>query len=143
MTKSATNFLGPATLAALSGKPVRLDTFEPDHPLGSHIELARDLDLMVVAPATANLLAKFACGIADDLVSTTYLQRSCPVLLAPAMSNAMWQSQAVQRNIRTLVEDGCHQVGPDTGWLSCRVEGAGRMSQPETIMEMITQLLSD
>lgn len=143
MTKNATNFLGKATLAALSGKPVGLDTFENENPLGSHIELARDLDLIVVAPATANLLAKFAIGIADDLISTTYLQRTCPVLIAPAMSDAMWNSPAVQRNIQTLAEDGCHQIGPDSGWLSCRVEGAGRMSQPEKILEKITQLLSD
>ncbi len=136
MTDAATNFIGPATLAALSGKAVAIDSFDPVHlPLGTHIEWSRAVDLMIVAPATANLIGKFSAGIADDLISTLYLQVECPVLLAPAMSAAMWSKPAVQRNVARLREDGCHFVGPESGWLSCRVHGEGRMSDPETIIE--------
>ncbi len=101
MTASATKFLGAATLAALSGRSVGLDSFDSaKHPLGAHIELAKDVDLMLVAPATANVIAKFAGGIADDLVSTLYLQNTAPVLIAPAMSDPMWSQPAVVRNIQ-------------------------------------------
>ncbi len=141
MTRSAGQFIGKATLAALSGKAVACDTFDSSYPLGAHIEVARDLDLMIVAPATANLLAKFACGIADDLVSTLYLQVECPVLLAPAMSSNMWHQPAVQRNVETLRSDGCDFVGPETGWLSCRVSGDGRMSEPERILQAAKTLI--
>jgi len=142
MTAGATKFLGPATLAALSGKPVACDSFDSGRfPLGAHIELARQVDLMVVAPATANLIAKFAAGIADDLVTTLYLQVECPVLIAPAMSASMWNKPAVGRNVARLSEDGCHFVGPDQGWLSCRVQGAGRMSEPDVILSSAEELL--
>ena len=134
MTESASQFIGPPTLAALSGRSVAANVFSDAHPLGTHIEVARDLDLMIVAPATANLMAKFAGGIADDLVSTLYLQVECPVLLAPAMSAAMWNKAAVQRNVDQLRDDGCHLVGPESGWLACRVSGDGRMSEPEQIL---------
>ena len=142
MTNSATEFLGPATLAALSGKPVATAGFDTSRsPLGPHIELADNLKLMVVAPATANLLAKFATGIADDLVSTVYLQVTCPVLLAPAMSSSMWEKPAVQRNVAQLKSDGCRFVGPESGWLSCRQKGDGRMSEPEQILATVQDLL--
>jgi phosphopantothenoylcysteine decarboxylase/phosphopantothenate--cysteine ligase len=142
MTPSATEFLGPPTLAALSGKPVATEVFHDSHPLGTHIELAADLDLMIVCPATANTLAKFATGIADDLVSTLYLQVTCPVLVAPAMSQAMWAKPSVARNVATLKEDGCHFVGPESGWLSCRVKGSGRMSEPDQILTVADEFLS-
>jgi len=142
MTRSATEFLGPATLAALSGRPVASDAFDGDsYPLGAHIELARDVDLMIVAPATANLLAKLACGVADDLVSTLYLQIESPVLLAPAMSDPMWRKASIQRNLETLRGDGCHIVGPESGWLSCRVLGMGRMSEPDQIVQSASRIL--
>lgn len=141
MTDSSTQFLGPPTLAALSGKPVATNVFQPDkQPLGPHIQLANGLDLMIVAPATANLMAKFAAGIADDLISTTYLQVQCPVMLAPAMSAQMWEKPSVQRNVAQLSKDGCHFVGPDSGWLSCRQSGEGRMSEPEAILQAATKL---
>ena len=144
MTDSATKFLGPPTLAALSGKPVAINGFNAQkHPLGAHIELSSQLDLMIVAPTTANLLAKFAGGIADDLISTVYLQRMCPVLLAPAMSNAMWEKPAVQRNVEQLTADGCHVVGPESGWLSCREKGPGRMSEPDQILVAAMKVLGD
>ncbi len=142
VTAAATQFIGTSTLAALSGKPVGGDSFDSlRYPLGAHIELARHADLMVVAPATANLIAKFAGGIADDLVSTLYLQVECPVLIAPAMSASMWSKPAVRRNVARLVEDGCHMIGPDQGWLSCRVQGEGRMSDPDAIVSAAKGLL--
>jgi phosphopantothenoylcysteine decarboxylase/phosphopantothenate--cysteine ligase len=141
MTGSAEQFIGATTLAALSGQAVGNDMFAAAMPLGAHIELARDLELMIVAPATANLLAKFAQGISDDLVSTLYLQVECPVLLAPAMSSAMWSKPAVQRNIAQLRDDGCHLIGPETGWLSCRVSGDGRMSEADDILSAAANLL--
>lgn len=143
MTASAHRFIGAATFAALSGRAVAEDTFASAHPLGSHIELAVGVDLMVVAPTTANLLAKFAHGVADDLLSTLYLQNTAPVLLAPAMSDPMWHQRSVQRNVRQLTDDGVHFVGPEAGWLSCRMMGVGRMSQPTTIMESIQRQLPD
>lgn len=142
MTSSATKFIGPDTLAALSGRSVALNMFDPAHPLGAHIELAEDIDLMAVVPATANLMAKFAGGTADDLVSTLYLQATCPVILAPAMSSAMWGKPSVQRNVDQLRADGCHFVGPESGWLSCRVSGEGRMSEPDSILQAIESLLN-
>lgn len=143
MTQSATEFLGAATLAALSGQPVGLGSFSAQHsPLGPHIELARGVDVMIVAPATANLIAKFAQGIADDLVSTLYLQNTAPVLIAPAMSDPMWSKPAVQRNVAQLVSDGCQIIGPESGWLSCRVQGMGRMTDPETIFQSATKILA-
>ena len=136
MTRSATQFVGVSTFAALSGKGVATDLFEPNsYPLGAHIELAEGCDLMLVAPTTANLLSKFAGGQADDLVSTLYLQVNCPVLVAPAMSASMWSKPSVQRNVSQLREDGCHFVGPNAGWLSCRVSGDGRMSEPDEILD--------
>ena len=143
MTRSATEFLGPTTLAALSGQSVALDGFDSDaHPLGAHIELVREIDLMIVAPATANLLAKFAHGIADDLITTTYLQVEAPVLVAPAMSDPMWRKPATTRNVQQLKSDGCHIVGPGEGWLSCRIRGTGRMEEPEVIMESAMKILA-
>lgn len=142
MTRSATEFLGPPTLAALSGRAVGLDGFDAKHPLGSHIELAVDVDLMIVAPATANLIAKFSHGIADDLVSTLYLQNTAPVLIAPAMSDPMWNKPSVGRNVTQLAADGCQLIGPESGWLSCRVKGVGRMSDPEAIFQRATEILA-
>jgi len=143
MTRSAMQFVGVQTFSALSGRTVATDSFQPGaHPLGPHIELADGIDLMIVAPATANLMAKFAFGLADDLVSTLYLQRETPVLLAPAMSAAMWSKPAVQRNVKKLRTDGCQFVGPGEGWLSCRVQGAGRMAEPEEILATASEMLS-
>ena len=141
MTPSATEFIGVATLAALSGHHVATKSFDSHYPLGAHIELAEAADLMVVAPATADLMAKFAQGVADNLVSTLYLQVSCPVILAPAMSASMWSKASVQRNGDQLQKDGCQFVGPESGWLSCRIRGDGRMSEPATIAAAITNII--
>ncbi|QDU57856.1 flavoprotein [Aeoliella mucimassa] len=144
MTDSATEFIGPATFRALTGRGVATQSFPPhSHPLGPHIELARQADLMVIAPATANTLAKAAHGIADDLLSTLLLSFEGPVLMAPAMNCEMWAKPAVQRNVAQLAEDGIHFVGPDEGWLSCREKGAGRMSEPAAIATAIEKLLGE
>ena len=141
MTPAATQFIGPPTLAALSGHRVATAIFDPHYPLGAHIELAAETDLMVIAPATADRMAKLVHGMADDLVGALFLQIECPVLLAPAMSASMWKKPSVQRNVKQLESDGCHFVGPETGWLSCRDRGDGRMSQPDTIQQTMESLL--
>lgn len=142
MTDTATRFVGPTTFRALTGRRVYTDVFDLlDCPLGPHIELARAADLLCVAPASANYLAKAASGIADDLLSTLTLSFTGPLLLAPAMNTEMWNKPSVQRNLATLESDGAVLVGPDSGWLSCRDQGAGRMSEPEEILEAIAQAL--
>jgi len=142
MTAAAREFVGPATFAALTGRAVLDRVFdEREHPLGAHIELARAAQLLCVAPATANLLAKTALGLADDLLSALYLSFSGPVLMAPAMNCEMWEKPSVQRNVAQLRSDGVHFVDPEEGWLSCRTRGVGRMAAPEKIFDAITQLL--
>jgi phosphopantothenoylcysteine decarboxylase/phosphopantothenate--cysteine ligase len=142
MTRSATRFVGPATFAALSGHRVAVGPIRANrYPLGPHIELAADAQLMIVAPATANLLARFAVGLAPCAVSTLYLQVTCPVLIAPAMSTAMWLKPAVQRNLAQLQADGVHVAGPEAGWQSCRASGLGRMSEPEAIVAAAERLI--
>ncbi len=142
MTPASQQFIGASTLSALSGHPVACEGFDPArYPLGPHIEILQDADLLIVAPATADLLGKFAHGIADTLLTTVWLQAACPTLLAPAMSNHMWDKPAVQRNVAQLAADGVHFIGPEQGWLSCRQQGAGRMSEPETIQAAAEALL--
>jgi phosphopantothenoylcysteine decarboxylase/phosphopantothenate--cysteine ligase len=138
MTEAASHFVGAATFEAITGRPVRCGVFdEPGHPLGSHIQLSRESELLCVAPATANFLAKAAHGAADDLLSTLYLAFTGPVVLAPAMNSEMWAKPAVVRNIAQLHRDGVALVGPESGWLSCRTTGPGRMAEPGTIAEAI------
>ncbi len=141
LTEAGAQFVGPATFAALSGRPVARQAFDPHYPLGAHIELAAQGELLVVAPATADFLAKAAGGLADDLLSTLYLAFEGPVLLAPAMNTAMWDHPAVQRNVEQLRADGVHLVDPVQGWLSCRRRGAGRMADPEQIAARVAELL--
>jgi phosphopantothenoylcysteine decarboxylase len=142
MTASAREFIGPATFAALTGRPVLEAVFdEHAHPLGAHIELAQRSDLLCIAPATANLLAKAAHGLADDLLSTLLLSFTGPVLMAPAMNCEMWEKPAVERNVAQLRQDGIFFVDPEEGWLSCRTRGVGRMAAPERILAAIEELL--
>ena len=142
MTPSAKRFVGPATFRALTGRRVATRSFETDdHPLGPHIELARQAEVLCVAPATANFLAKAAHGLADDLLSTLYLSFTGPVIVAPAMNNEMWAKPAVQRNSAQLRSDGVHIVDPREGWLSCRDRGVGRMAEPTVISAAIRRLL--
>lgn len=138
MTEAAEQFVGKATFAALSGRPVRSTIFSTDaHPLGAHIELARRANLVCVAPATADLLAKAALGLADDLLSTLLLCFEGPVLMAPAMNREMWSKPSVQRNVEQVRRDGAILIEPEAGWLSCRESGTGRMAPPERILEII------
>src|SRR5262245_42577356 len=143
MTAAAERFVGPATFAALTGRPVARDIFEEaQFPLGAHITLAERAQLLVVAPASADFLAKAAHGLADDLLATLYLACKAHVLMAPAMNTAMWEQPSVQRNITQLRAAGVHFVEPTSGWLSCRQVGAGRMAEPETILAAIRDLLA-
>lgn len=143
MTEAATRFIGPATFEALTGRPVYLDLFRPvEHFRGEHIGLAKRAALYVIAPATADLIARAAQGHADDLVSTLLLTVTCPVLLAPAMNTEMWNKPAVQRNLKQVEADGMHIVQPGSGWLSCGQVGPGRMAEPVEIIERIRQMLS-
>lgn len=140
MTRSATKLVGPKTFEALTGRPVGLDVFGPGaHP---HIEPARRAELLCVAPATANLIAKAATGLADDLLTTLLLAFEGPVLIVPAMNAAMWRKPVVQRNCRRLVDDGLILVDPDEGYLSCGEHGAGRMADPQRIVQVIEETLA-
>lgn len=142
MTQAATQFVGPATMSALSGHPVALKLFDPAYPLGGHIALAEGAGLLCVAPATASFLAKAAAGLSDDLLSTLYLACTAPVLMAPAMNSAMWNHPAVQRNVQVLRGDGVQFVEPGSGWLSCRQPGTGRMAEPEVLVEEVCKRLA-
>lgn len=143
MTAAAQKFVGEATFSALSGRRVLTDSFDlADHPLGPHIELARMSDLLCVAPATADLMAKAAGGHADDLLSTLMLSFTGPVVMAPAMNTEMWEKPAVQRNLSQLNEDGVLIAQPGEGWLSCRTKGAGRMAEPDELLTLINQTLA-
>jgi phosphopantothenoylcysteine decarboxylase/phosphopantothenate--cysteine ligase len=134
LSENATRFVGAATFTALCGHPPVIDGFDSRYPLGPHIELANGCDLCIIAPATARILASCALGLADDLLSTLYLNLDCPILFAPAMSTPMWNAPAVQRNVAQLVSDGRHMIGPADGWLSCRRTGVGRMAEPDAIL---------
>ena len=140
MTVAATRLVGPKTFESLSGRPVRIDIWEGPgaHP---HIELARAADVFCIAPATANVIAKAACGLADDLLSTLILAFSGPILIAPAMNCEMWTKPAVQRNVQRLRDDGVLLIDPEQGFLSCRDVGPGRMAEPETIADAIAKTL--
>ncbi|RLS28588.1 MAG: phosphopantothenoylcysteine decarboxylase [Planctomycetota bacterium] len=143
LTRNASRFVGAATFAALTGRPVASRGFLPGvYPLGAHIELAARADCIIVAPASADILAKVAGGIADDLLTTLLLCAECPVLFAPAMNAAMWTKPAVQRNVAQVANDGATIIPPGTGWLSCRQSGAGRMAEPLEIMAAISAVLA-
>jgi phosphopantothenoylcysteine decarboxylase/phosphopantothenate--cysteine ligase len=138
MTRNAGKFIGQTTFQALTGRRVYRDQFRPqEHPRGEHIGLARRAELFVVAPASADYLAKMAHGIADDLLSTLALTVTAPMLVAPAMNSDMWRKPAVQRNIAQLRQDGVQFAEPGTGWLSCGEVGPGRMAEPEEIFNQI------
>ena len=142
MTKSAMEFVTPLTFETMSNHPVVTDTFaRPETWEVEHIALAKRAELFVIAPATANIMAKMACGIADDMLSTTVLATKAPVLIAPAMNTGMWTAQVTQENVETLKKRGVHFVGPAAGVLACGDSGAGRMSEPVEIVEKICALL--
>jgi phosphopantothenoylcysteine decarboxylase/phosphopantothenate--cysteine ligase len=139
MTESACQFITPLTLQALSGKPVCLSMWDDCVPNGmAHIELSRNRDLVVVAPATADFIAKLAHGTADDLLSTLCLARECPLMVAPAMNRQMWENPATQRNVAQLRRDGIVVLGPETGDQACGEVGMGRMLEPLNLVREIS-----
>lgn len=138
MTHGAQAFITPLTFQALSGNPVHTELLDPAAEAGmGHIELARWADLLLVAPASCDTLAKFAHGLADDLLSTVFLATKSPVWVAPAMNQQMWAAKATQRNLQTLVEDGVHVIMPDAGEQACGDVGLGRMPEPEEIAKQV------
>jgi len=141
MTPSATRFVGTDTFAALSGRPTYTEVWEePGSVL--HVRLARGADVAVVAPATANVIAKLSGGIADDLLTSTLLEATCPLVVAPAMHSGMWEHPATQANVRALEERGTVVVGPARGPLAAGDEGVGRMAEPEDILAAVEEVAS-
>lgn len=141
MTESAHQFIGATTFEALTGRPVCSRAFEAkEHFQGEHIGLARRASLVIIAPATAQTIARLAHGMADDLLSTTILVTTAPVLVAPAMNCDMWAKPSVQRNVTQLAADGYHLVGPESGWLSCGQVGAGRMAESAQILNRVDEI---
>lgn len=139
MTEGAQAFITPLTFQALSSNPVHTQLLNPEAEAGmGHIELARWADLLLVAPASCDSLAKFAAGLADDLLSTLYLATKAPVWVAPAMNQQMWAAKATQRNLQTLIEDGVHVIMPDAGAQACGDVGLGRMPEPEDLARQVT-----
>lgn len=142
MTQNACRFVAPLTFETLSGHPVAVDTFDrPQTWEVEHIALAKRADLFLIAPATANIMGKMACGIADDMLSTTVMATRAPVLVAPAMNTGMWENAAVQQNIKTLRARGVEIVAPVSGHLACGDNGAGKLEDVAVIAERACELL--
>jgi phosphopantothenoylcysteine decarboxylase / phosphopantothenate---cysteine ligase len=142
MTRNACEFIRPLTFRALSGSYVIVDDYSADNPDPiAHITFSQTIDLFVIAPATANTLAKLANGIADDFITSTYLACTAPVLIAPAMNTVMWQHPATRRNLEKLRVDGVHIIEPDAGEMACGTIGPGRLSAPEKIVSIALELL--
>jgi phosphopantothenoylcysteine decarboxylase/phosphopantothenate--cysteine ligase len=144
MTDEAQKFVAPLTFQALSGRVVRTSTFElTDSSDPQHIKLTERADLMLVAPATNNMIAKVAHGLCDDLVSLMICASACPVVFAPAMNDRMWAHPIAQENVAKLKSIGYRFIGPEAGWLACRNVGAGRLSEPAAIVDEVVKLLGD
>src|ERR1044071_60294 len=142
MTKRACEFVQPLTFRALSGHHVVVDDYAPDNPDPiAHITFSQTVNLLLVAPATANIIAKFANGLPDLFLTSTYLACSAPVLLAPAMNTTMWEHPATQRNLQQLRADGVHIMEPDAGEMACGTIGPGRLSEPERIVAAALEIL--
>lgn len=143
LTEAGRKFVTPLSVASLSGNPVEEDLFDPDSEAAfGHIRLSREADLIVVAPATANLIARMASGLGSDLATTLLLATDAPVLVAPAMNVRMWEHPATRRNIATLCSDGIEIVGPDEGEMACGEYGPGRMSEPDTVLKAVLNRLA-
>jgi phosphopantothenoylcysteine decarboxylase/phosphopantothenate--cysteine ligase len=139
MTEAACHFITPTTMQGLSGKPVFTDQWDSSVPNSmAHINLSRAADAIVIAPASADFIAKLANGLANDLLSTLCLARSCPLLMAPAMNREMWLNAATQRNVAQLIADGVQVLGPESGAQACGEEGMGRMLEAEQLAQDIT-----
>ena len=142
LTAGAREFVTPMTFQAVSGREVRSDLWDPEAEKAmSHIELARWADFVMIAPATADFIARLATGQADDLLTTLCLATSAPIALAPAMNRLMWANPATQANVQTLKGRGVEFIGPEEGMLSCGYEGIGRLFDPEKIVERALALL--
>ena len=142
MTEAATKLVTPLTFATLSRNPVTTDLFaEIEEWKPQHVSLADRADLLVIAPATGNIIAKLAVGIADDALSSTAMACEAPVLIAPAMNGKMWKHPATQQNVATLRKRGVHFIGPEEGLLACGYEGLGRLWKVEGILEKIHAML--
>lgn len=142
MTRNACQFVTPLTFETLSGHPVAVDTFvRPATWEVEHIALAKRADLFLIAPATANIIGKMACGIADDMLSTTVMATRAPVMIAPAMNTGMWENPAVQQNIATLAARGVHIVTPATGHLACGDSGTGKLEDVAVIARRALDVL--
>jgi len=146
LTRAALEFITPLPFRALTDRQVHTDMFE--QPAGSgaegsqpHIRLSERADLIVIAPATADLIGQLACGLAGELLSCLCLSAGCPILLAPAMNSRMWAHPAVVANTKKLVDWGARTIGPESGWLACRTTGPGRMSEPDAIVARAVELL--
>jgi phosphopantothenoylcysteine decarboxylase/phosphopantothenate--cysteine ligase len=144
MTKRACEFITPLTFRALSGSHVIVDDYAPDNPDPiAHITFSQSVDLLLIAPATANIIAKFANGVADDFLTSTYLASNAPVVIAPAMNTTMWNHPATRRNLRQLRADGVRVVEPDAGEMACGTIGPGRLSEPERIVAAALEFLRE
>jgi phosphopantothenoylcysteine decarboxylase/phosphopantothenate--cysteine ligase len=142
MTARACEFITPLTFRALSGSHVIVDDYAPDNPDPiAHITFSQSVDLLLIAPATANIIAKFANGVADDFLTSTYLAANAPVLIAPAMNTTMWNHPATQRNLSQLRADGVRVIEPDAGEMACGTFGPGRLSEPERIVTAALEIL--
>ena len=144
MTPLAKQFITPLTMATLSKNPILVDFFNPENgEWNSHVKLGLWADCYLIAPATANTLAKMATGVADNLLLTTYLSARCPVAVAPAMDLDMYAHTATQRNLERLREDGVHIIAPAAGELASGLVGNGRMAEPQDIVTAVAELLAE
>ena len=144
MTRHATEFVQPLTFRALSDAEVIVDDYDPENsdPI-AHINFSQNIDLLLIVPATANIIAKFANGVADDFLTSTYLASTAPVLIAPAMNTTMWEQPATRRNIARLKADGVKFVEPVAGELACKTVGTGKLEDVENIVRQAMWLLSE
>ncbi len=144
MTRSARRFVGPLTFQALSGRPVLTSLWRHSNPSDvEHISVTEMASLFIIAPATANFIAKSAAGLADDLLTTLAVSAASPILLAPAMNDRMWGNPMTQRNVKTLTDAGYRMIGPNEGWLACRHTGLGRMAEPDQIIDEAVAILKN
>lgn len=144
MTEAAKSFITELTMQALSGHPVLSDTLKPQSDSGiEHIEMATRADAVIIAPATANTLAKMRAGMADNLLTAVALAATCPIAVAPAMNENMWKNRITQDNLKTLADYGFRIINPETGFQACGATGPGRMAEPDTIVDYLNGLLND
>src|SRR5258706_6659927 len=143
MTRHATEFVQPLTFRALTKSHVIVDDYDPANPDPiAHINFSQNIDLLLIVPATANIIAKFSNGVADDFLSSTYLASTAPVLVTPAMNTTMWENPATKRNVAQLKADGVHFVEPIAGELACKTVGTGKLEDVENIIEQALALLT-